>query len=119
MVETEVIATLTAGSPTLAGDRIYAHILPDGTAFPAISFQRVSTAAVNNLAGHALRDLVRIQVDVWARTYDEAKTVAAEVRQRMQEAAGFKGLMANEWDDFEPDTELFRVSGDYMVWQRG
>ena len=118
MVETEVITALTAGSPTLAGDRIYAHVLPDGTAFPAISFQRVSTAAVNNLAGHALRDLVRIQVDAWATTYDEAKSVAAEVRQRMQ-TAGFKGLMANEFDDFEPDTELFRVSGDYMVWQRG
>lgn len=117
MIETEIIAALSGGSPTLVGDRIYAHVLPDGVAMPAISFSRVSTVAQNHLTGHGGLDLVRVQVDSWAATYDEAKSVAAEVRQRMQNA-GFKGLMANEFDDFEPDTKRYRVSTDYTVWQR-
>lgn len=117
MVETEIVSVLSGGSPTLVGDRIYAHVLPDGAEMPAVTFGRVSTVAMNNLQGHGGLDLVRMQIDAWATTYDEAKSVAAEVRQRMQEA-GFKGLMANEFDDFEPDTQRFRVSTDYMVWQR-
>jgi|SRR3990172_9241347 len=117
MVETEIITALSGGSPTLVGDRIFAHVLPDGVAMPAVTFVRASTTAQNHLGGHGGLDLVRVQIDSWATTYDEAKSVAAEVRQRMQ-AAGFKGLMTNEWDDFEPDTERYRVSTDYMVWQR-
>src|SRR3990172_7436377 len=104
MVESEIIAALSGGSPTLVGDRIYAHVLPDGVAMPAVTFGRASTVPMNRLAGWGGRDLVRVQVDAWAATYDEARGVAAEVRQRMQDA-GFKGLLANEWDDFEPDTE--------------
>lgn len=117
MVEAEIVLALTQGSPTFVGDRIYAHVLPDGAAMPAVTFGRASTVAMNALDGWGGRDLVRIQVDSWATTYDDAMNVAAEVRQRMQDA-GFKGLLANEWDDFEADTERFRVSADYMVWQR-
>lgn len=117
MVETEIIAALTAGSPTLVGGRVYSHVLPDGTDMPAITYSRVSTESFNALDGWGGKDLVRTQVDSWAATYDEARRVAAEVRQRMQDA-GFKGLMVNDFDDFEPDTERYRVSADYMVWQR-
>jgi hypothetical protein len=117
MVETEVIAALTGGSPSLVAGRVYAHVLPDDSAMPAVTYARVSTVSHNHLTGWGGRDLVRMQVDSWAATYDEARRVAAEVRQLM-ESAGFKGLMANDWDDFEPDTGRYRVSADYMVWQR-
>ena len=43
MVESEIIAALSGGSPTLVGDRIYAHVLPDGVAMPAVTFGRAST----------------------------------------------------------------------------
>jgi hypothetical protein len=117
MVEAEIITALIGGSPTLAGGNVYAHVLPDDTGMPAVTYSRVSTSSMNALGGWSGRDLVRIQVDSWATTYDEARRVAAEVRQLMQDA-DFKGLMQNDFDDFEPDTQRYRVSADYMVWQR-
>jgi hypothetical protein len=117
MVEQDILAALTGGSPTLVGDRIYAHVLPDGASMPAVTYGRVSTVAANHLGGHGGLDLVRVQIDCWAETYDEAKSVASGVRVLVQ-AAPLNGLLANEFEDYEPDTERYRVSSDYTVWQR-
>ena len=117
MVESEILTALTSVSPTIAGGRVYAMVLPDGTDYPAVTYQRISAETHNSLSGWSGRDHVRMQIDCWAQGYDEAKRLAAEVRLAM-EGAGFKGLMVNDSDDFEPDLELFRVSADYMVWQK-
>lgn len=117
MVEAEILTALISGSPTLAGGRIYAMFLPDGVTIPAITYQRVGTESINSFAGSSELDHVRMQIDCWASGYAEAKAMAAEVRQRMQ-GSGFKALLSNEFDDFEPDTERYRVSGDYLVWQK-
>ena len=118
MIESEVLTALTDGSPSLAAGRVYAILLPDETPLPAITYQRISTLSHNSLQEWARIDHVRMQVDCWASTYAEAKLLAEQVRFAMQ-AAGFKGVLANDRDDFEPDTETYRVSADYMVWQKG
>lgn len=118
MVEAEVLTALLSGSPTLAGGRVYGGgVIGDDEVMPAVSYQRVSTIAVNSLLGHSRLDHARVQVDCWADTYHEAKQTATEARLLMQ-AAGFKALLANEFDEYEPDTGRYRVSSDYMVWQR-
>ena len=121
MVEQEVLTALTAGSPspTAAGDRVFALVLPQKVAaarVPAVSYQRVSNIPVVSLDGHSGLDHVRMQVDSWAGTYGAAKSLASEVRTAMT-AAGFKGLLATDHDEFEPETGFYRVSADYLCWE--
>jgi hypothetical protein len=119
MVEQEIIQVLTAGSPlpTAAGNNVYALVLPDNSSLPAITFQRISSTPVNDLSGHSGLDQVRMQIDCWSRTYGGAKALAAQVRALMTEA-GFKALLATDRDDYESDTQIYRSSTDYMVWQK-
>lgn len=119
-VEKLVLAALLddapPGYPTLAENRVYALRLPKNTTFPALSFQRISSEPVNSLDGSSGLDQVRLQVDCWAETYDQAKRLAAEVRDAL-EAGSFKALLATERDDFEEEARLYRVSSDFMLWQ--
>lgn len=119
MVEIQILNALTTGSPlTNAGNRVYSQVLPEGLTQPSISFQRVSTSPINDLSGHADLDYVRMQVDCWANTYGAAKILAGQVRSILTDRTlPFKALLDNERDDFDPETETYRVSSDYFVWQ--
>lgn len=121
MVEQDILTALTSGSPspTSAGDRVYGLVLPTlaNPKLPAVSYQRVSNVPVVSLSGHSGIDHVRMQVDSWAATYGGAKVLSAEVRVAMT-AAGFKALLATDRDDFEDDTGLYRVSADYLCWEK-
>lgn len=120
MVESEIIAVLAASDspfPTSAENKVYALVLPDDATMPAITYQRISNVPVDDLSGHSGLDHVRMQVDCWAETYAAAKELAKEVRAIMT-AAGFKALLATDRDDYEPDTQRYRASSDYLVWQR-
>jgi len=119
MVEQQIIQVLTGGSPlpTAAGNNVYALVLPDNSSLPAITFQRISSTPVNDFSGHSGLDQVRMQVDCWAMTYGASKALAVQVRELMTEA-GFKALLATDRDDYEQDTQIYRASTDYMVWQK-
>ena len=118
MVETEILAALK-GSPaaTSAGDNVYALVLPDEADYPAVTYQRISNVPVNSLQGSSDIDQVRMQVDCWAQTYGAAKALAGEVRTLM-EAAGFKGLLVTDSDDYDETARVYRVSMDFYCWQK-
>lgn len=121
MVEEQVLLALTSGSPspTSAGSRVYGVVLPQvaqDEGLPAVSYQRISSAPVNDYDGHSNLDKVRIQVDAWARTYGAAKQLAGEIRAALT-AASFKALLESDFDEFEEESKLYRVSTDYELWQ--
>lgn len=118
-LEEQVFAALAGVSPypTAAEDRVYALIAKQGAALPRITFQRITSAPVTSLGGSSNLDQVRIQVDSWADDYLEAKNLAAQVRLAL-EATSFKALLTNDFDDYEPETRIYRVRQDYRCWFR-
>lgn len=101
----------------LVGGRVYPLVMPEKGTKPAIVYTRIGSNPENTLDGGATIDQIRIQVDTYANTYAETKTISASVRSIM-ESASFKGTLQSDQDLFEPDIKLYRVSQDYYVWKR-
>lgn len=118
MIEQSIYTALTTGSPlpTSANTRVFPVLIPkESNAYPAISYQRVTSTPVVSLQGSSGLDNVRVQIDCWARTYKEVKALAAEVRLVMQSIGA---LPATDVDDYEPETKLYRVIMDFTMWQK-
>lgn len=115
MLVDDVLAALEDN--TAAEDRVYALVLPKATSYPAITYQVISNSPTTSLKGSRKPDRVRVQVDCWAKTYGAAMSLLAQVRPLMA-AAGFQGVADNAFDDFEEESELYRVSQDFFCWDR-
>jgi hypothetical protein len=116
-VEQQIETVLTA-DVTVAGlvaARVYPLLMPQGVTMPAISYQRVATALNNDLEGTQNHEWVRVQVDCWASTYAQAKTLAAAVRTGMRTTPLY-GQLLLELDDYDSDEKLYRVIQDFNVW---
>ena len=112
MIETSIFDALK----NLVSNRCYPLLMPQDPTLPAIVFSRVASIAQNKLDSGASIDQVRIQIDCYASTYDEAKTLSASVRSAMEEA-DFKGTLQIDVDFYEPDLKIYRVVMDFYVWQ--
>jgi hypothetical protein len=112
-IEQQIYTALSA----IASGRVYPLVIPEKSPMPAIAYLRIASTPENTLDGGATIDQIRIQVDTYANTYAEAKTVSASVRTAM-ESASFKGTLQTDQDLFEPDVKLYRVTQDYYVWKR-
>lgn len=113
-----------AGLSALIGGRVYPGQLPQRPSLPAITYQRVSTTAVatRDNSGYASLERPRFQFDCWGATRKEARTVAAALRHALAtfpQASSPRvdvALLANDFDDYEPDTDRHRVIMDVFVW---
>ena len=68
-----------AGLSALVGNKVFALVIPQGTKLPCITFQRIGGMPANTLSGHSGLEEIDLQIDVWARDYDEAKAIAKAV----------------------------------------
>ena len=112
---------LTTDSPPVA--KVFAQRIEQEVAPPFIRFFRAATHRPGAISGHngAVRAL--IQVDVFATTYGEMKTMMDAVRLSLD---GFKGAMGtvtskgcrilSERDYFDAESELFVGSSDFNIW---
>lgn len=114
-VEVDIFAVLN--NQTAAAGRVFPLLRGEGTALPAVVYSRVGNAPVTSLQGSSGLDQVRIQIDCYATTYAGAKNLAASIRPLL-ENADFKALMQTDFDFYEPDTKVFRVTQDYYCWQK-
>lgn len=112
-IEQDIYNTLDG----LAGGRVYPLVMPENGTKPAIVCLRIASTPENTLNGGATIDQIRFQIDTYANTYAEAKSLSASVRTAM-ESASFKGTLQTDQDLFEPDVKLYRVTQDYYVWKR-
>lgn len=119
MIEATIYATLKndAGVTALVSSRIYPVVMPEGTALPAVVYQRISTNPVASLDGDSGLDLVRMQISSWGKSYSSAKVLAAAVRTSLVGANALKLRTESEQDDYDPETRLHRVISDFIVWQ--
>lgn len=106
-----------AGLSTLVGSKVFALVIPQGTKLPCITFQRIGGMPANTLSGHSGLEEIDLQIDVWARDYDEAKAIAKAVRAAMPPSGPrFSAHLIEDQDLYEDGTNYFRVSMEYKVW---
>lgn len=111
------------GDATIAGfvgERIHPLIVPEGSAFPVITYTLVFGEPQNSLDGFTsgLRR-VSVQIDCWSRTFDRTKDVAEAVVSRLNTAASAFKSVVTEYptlDDYEPDTKIYRRSIGASCW---
>lgn len=104
----------------LAGGQVYPYVAPQKTdgSGPAISppwvvFILPSSMTDDVLDGQAATASM-LQIDVYARTIDEARAIRREVRALIKPLSP---VQMNENTDFEPDTSLFRALLEVQVWE--
>lgn len=106
-----------AGLSALVGNKVFALVIPQGTKLPCITFQRIGGVPANTLSGHSGLEEIDLQIDVWARDYDEAKAIAKAVRAAMPPSGPrFSAHLIEDQDLYEDGTNYFRVNMEFKVW---
>lgn len=131
-MEAAFIALLLADAPIAAivGDRVYPGRRLQGSAFPSIVSTRISGQPLYVDEGRAGLLNARMQVDCWAQTYTDAKTLARAVDTLLSAFSGvfagvnFSYIMLDEERDLNESGAnqseyLYRVAMDFIVWVRG
>jgi len=125
------------GSPEIAsmvgGERVFPIRLPQGVKKNSIVFSRATGSGDHHLQGVSGLSRPRFQIDSWSQTESESTVLANYVKARLD---GFRGHMeygsnsprdfidvlgvfySDEREDFDADSQLFRMSRDYFVWYR-
>lgn len=95
---------------------LHPMIAPQNTAYPHATYQRVANTIENVLSGPPPIDNMRIQIDVWAQTYQGAQTLAAQIIAAMQ-AWSVQNVLISNYDLYEQDVQVFRVLLEFSIWQ--
>ena len=112
-----------------AGTRVYPGARPQGSALPALVFNRIDGAPLYADDGEVGLAQARVQIDCWAATYTAAKQLARAVKASLSGFVGEAGgvdfpsiLIDAERDLREGGSNaaeyLFRTSIDFIVWHR-
>jgi hypothetical protein len=111
-----------AGIGALVGERVYPIVRPQDSALPAITYSHVFGRPSNSLDGYTggLQRFL-MQIDCWAKSYEQVAALARAVRDRMNTAAATFSTVITEYpllDDYEPETKLYRRSLSVACWYR-
>jgi len=121
-LESKLVAYLLnhAGLTALIGNRLYPLMMPEGTALPAVVYQRVSGMREYQFGAYSGMERPRISFSCWGENYGQAKQVASELKTAMQAKTDsdptITAFVVTETDDFDTDTGYYRVIVDFMVW---
>lgn len=110
----------SASVSAIVGDRIHFRRHPQGQPLPAVILNVASETGSHHMQGaNSLRE-ARVQVDLWADTYGEAKALHRAVKQEIDGYRGgnFQGVffsVARDMDEGGTNEAArpFRVSADY------
>ena len=106
-----------AGLSALVGSKVFPLFIPSGNYLPCVTFQRLGGRPPNTLSGASGLEEIDLQIDVWARDYDEAKAIAKAVRAAMSPSGPrFSAHLIEDQDLYEDGTNYFRVSMEFKVW---
>lgn len=103
--------------------RIEPSVLPEGTAYPAIRYERISTDRTYTQEGPTGKPGALFQIDSFAKDVGTAGLLAEEVRKALD---GHKGAMGAEASDgvfsedqdasYDSDAEIHRVRQDWRIY---
>lgn len=117
--EKSLLTTLKAdsGVSAIVGSRVYAMIMPQNSTLPAVTFQRINGRPANTLSGRSGLEEIDLQIDCWASSFAQAKTLAVAVRDAMPDVgAVWSSRLQSDQDLYDEDNEYFRVLMEYKVW---
>lgn len=117
----KLVKARLSGNAALAAEvpaaRMYYNWLPQGAALPAISMIPVGDTPINSTKGEMGTKNVRIQIDVWARSYRKAEAVRDLVLAAMAEpGTDFSAVRNGARPLYEDATDLHRYTLDYSLW---
>ena len=101
-------------------DRIYPSVMPQSSTLPAITYSFVSGNPQTSIDGFTSGvSRYGIQIDCWASSYSSVIALALAVRNRLKTNAATFSIVITEYplfDDYEPDTKLYRRSIGCACW---
>lgn len=111
-------AAVQAHCGATPGTRIHPLVLPQDPTLSAITYQRIANDPMYSSDGADGLDRVRMQLDVWAASYEGAKQLVRAVKNALEAAqsAAFSAQLLTENDFYENAPRLYRVSLDYSIW---
>jgi len=123
--EAKLVALLDAASLS-CGDRIFPILLPEGEALPAVSYMMIRPSEARGRSrdgGQPDLERLRIQVNVWGQTFEQARSLAEQIRAILE---GHKddtpveriawSFIANVDDEYEEGANLFIRRLDCIAW---
>jgi hypothetical protein len=104
----------------LIGSRVYPLRFPQNATFPCATYARISTRFEDAIDGTLVASDPRFQIDVWTRSYSEARQAAAQVKDAILAFTGgavtlYARGLENERDAYDPDTGLFHPQLDVTL----
>ncbi len=131
MPQTRLHAKLTATTAVtdIVGQKVFPIKAMQSTALPYITYQTISDNSINHATGATETNNTRIQVDCWAATYDEARTLGKAVKEALKnwtDLAGDPAISSSHYDGGSDAPEpilpgqdkldAHRVRQDYLLW---
>lgn len=113
MVEADLTTVLNGIA--LTGQNAWGNVAPDQPPTPYIVYSKVIGLPNNTLDGVAGTERHRFQIDVYATTYLQAKTVREQLKAAMA-AAPFANIEIENQDFYESETKLHRIRSDWSIW---
>ena len=124
-IEAAFYSTLSAHAGLIAkvSTRIYPLVLPQDCRLPAVCIRRVSDIPEYLLDLAVALQETRMQVSSFAETLAEALAIGAQVKLALVGLSGSHGgvtigdiRIENENDLYEPDTDIYHIPIDFMVY---
>jgi hypothetical protein len=118
MIETALFTHLStaAGMVALVGTRIYPVTLPQQPTLPAVVYQMISSAPIQDRSAMAAGfTRSRFQFTVWASSDTSAAAVMAALRVAIGTFADV-ALEQGARMEYEPDTTRWQGMLDYFIW---
>jgi len=120
--DTDLMALVGNGDSPLTC-RIYPVRLPQNWTAPAITYQRISGPRLQSLSGPSGRAHPRYQFDILDGTYASVRVAADKLRAALDGYTGAMGsetvgacTIDNDFDGYLADTDVYRVSMDFIIW---
>ena len=108
---------------SIVGNRIYPLKIPQNPIYPLITYQRISGAKMQSLKGSTGKAHPRYQIDIWAKKYDDAVSIAHAATVALD---GYKGTVLGveikainfitDRDFYEEAIDIHRRSVDFYIW---
>lgn len=114
------------GIAAKVASRVFPLVMPQGTKETSIVYTRISGKSGHHMGGRDGLAFIRMQIDAWAMSADEAAALADLVKDRLD---GYRGVMGSgdasvtvqgvffedERENYDDAVKMSRMSRDYFI----
>lgn len=117
MIE-QVIYSVLKNDANVSGvtTSIYNHAIPQGVAWPAITYMRISNEPQDTKSGVSGTDNIMLDVDLWGDNYATLKTLAGHVRTALDRYAGTVSGVEVKSIQFQTDREDYEMGDSEIIY---